>query len=165
MKRFFFFLPTAAFFLPLLLLAFISDRNVPLTKIDSLLARIDKGGDTTYVVNFWATWCGPCVHELHYFTELDSAYAGKKVKVILVSNDFKKDIDTKLIPFIQKRNIKTEVLFLDETNDNEWIPKVDKQWQGNIPATLIRNTKKKFSYFIPTETTYAELDSLVRITN
>jgi hypothetical protein len=105
------------------------------------------------------------VHELHYFTELDSAYSGKKVKVILVSNDFKKDLDTKLIPFLERKNIKTEVLLLDEPVDNEWIPKVDKEWQGNIPATLIRNTKKNYSHFIPNETTYTELDSLVNSIN
>src|ERR1041385_8676729 len=159
MKRLLFFSTT------FLLLAFAADNQVGSTKIDTLLARMDKGGDTTYVVNFWATWCGPCVHELHCFTELDSAYAGKKVKVILVSNDFKKDLDTKLIPFLERKNIKTEVLLLDEPVDNEWIPKVDKEWQGNIPATLIRNTKKNYSHFIPNETTYTELDSLVNSIN
>jgi len=102
---------------------------------------------------------------LHCFTELDSAYKGKKVKVILISVDFKKEVETKLLPFIQKRKIKTEVLFLDETNDNDWIPKVDGDWQGNIPATLIRNTSKKFRRFLPLETNYAELDSLVRLSN
>lgn len=153
----------AAFiFSAFLLLSFISDKQVPVSRVDTILQRLEKGGDTTFVVNFWATWCGPCVKELHYFTELDSAYAGKKVKVILVSLDFKKDISTKLIPFIEKRNIKTEVIFLDETNDNEWIPKVDKEWQGNIPATLIRNPAKNYRKFLPRETTYEELDSLVR---
>ncbi len=153
----------ALFFIcAVLLLSFVSDKKVPVGKIDSILERIEKGGDTTFVVNFWATWCAPCVAELHYFTELDSAYAAKNVKVILVSLDFKKDISTKLIPFIAKRKIKSEVIFLDETNDNEWIPKVDKEWQGNIPATLIKNTKKNYRRFLPRETTYHELDSLVR---
>lgn len=153
-----------AFFISaILLLSFISDKQVPQSRIDTILDRIEKGGDTTFVVNFWATWCGPCVKELHYFTELDSAYAEKKVKVLLVSLDFKKDISTKLIPFIEKRKIKTEVIYLDETNDNEWIPKVDKEWQGNIPATLIRNPAKNYRRFLPRETTYAELDSLVKI--
>jgi thiol-disulfide isomerase/thioredoxin len=152
------------FLIAFTLLAFVSGKEVGQTKIDPLLARMDKGGDTTYVVNFWATWCGPCVHELHCFAELDSAYKGTKLKVILVSNDFKKDIYTKLDPFVLKRNIKSEVLFLDETNDNEWIPKIDSTWQGNIPATLIVNKAKSYRKFIPLETTYAELDSLVRIT-
>jgi thiol-disulfide isomerase/thioredoxin len=157
MKKFIFLIPA------FILFAFVSDKSVPFTKIDSLLSRMDKGGDTTYVVNFWATWCGPCCAELHYFTELDSAKPVKNMKVILVSLDFKKDISSKLIPFIEKRKIKTEVLFLDETNDNEWIPKADKEWQGNIPATLIMNSAKKFRHFIPRETTYTELDSLVKI--
>lgn len=143
------------------LFSFSGDRKPGVTKIGPLTERMEKGGDTTYVVNFWATWCAPCVKELHYFTELDSAYAGKKVKVILVSLDFKKDFSSKLVPFVKKRKISTEVLFLDETNDNEWIPKVDGSWQGNIPATLIRNTSGNFRHFIPRETTYAELDSLV----
>ncbi|MDQ3110092.1 MAG: TlpA family protein disulfide reductase [Bacteroidota bacterium] len=155
MKRLFFLLTVV------LLLAFASGRKVPIGKIDPLLARIEKGGDTTFVVNFWATWCGPCVKELPYFTALDSARSKDKVKVILVSLDFKKDISTRLVPFIEKRKIKTEVIFLDETNDNEWIPKADGEWQGNIPATLIRNPAKGYRRFLPRETTYHELDSLV----
>lgn len=156
MKRLLFFVPV------LILVAFSSDNRPAVTHIDELFARIEKGADTTYVVNFWATWCAPCVAELHYFTELDTAYAKQKVKVILVSLDFKKDIDTKLVPFIKKRKIKTEVLFLDELRDDEWIPKVDSSWQGNLPATLIRNQSKQFRKFIPRETNYPELDSLVR---
>lgn len=145
----------------LILLAFVSDNRPAYTTIDKVLARIEKGTDTTYVVNFWATWCAPCVAELHYFTELDTAYSGQNVKVILVSLDFKKDYETKLMPFIKKRKIKTEVLFLDELRD-DWIPKVDSAWQGNLPGTLIRNRSKKFNRFIPRETTYTELDNTVK---
>ncbi len=141
--------------------AFIGEKSVPLTKIDSLLQRIENGKDTTFVVNFWATWCGPCVEELHYFTEMDSLYKKSKLKVILVSMDFKKEISTKLIPFIKKRNINTEVLFLDETNDNEWMPKVNIEWQGNIPATLIKNSALHYQIFLPRQTSGLELDSLI----
>jgi thiol-disulfide isomerase/thioredoxin len=121
-----------------------------------------NGGDTIYVVNFWATWCGPCVAELPYFEKLDSVYKDKKVKVILVSTDFRKDIDTRLKPFVEKRKLHSEVNFLDEIYDNEWIPKVDSAWQGNIPATKIYNAKTGKTVFLPRQTTYAELDSLVR---
>lgn len=126
------------------------------------MQRIEKNSDTTYVVNFWATWCGPCVKELHCFKEIDSAYAGTKVKVILVSLDFKREIPTKLVPFLESRKMNQEIYVLDETNDNVWIPRVDSSWQGNIPVTLISNSKNKKRVFLPRETSYPELDSLVK---
>lgn len=122
---------------------------------------MQSGNDTIYVVNFWATWCAPCVAELPYFEQLDSVYKDRKVKVILVSTDFKKDIDTRLVPFVERKKLHSEVNFLDELYDNEWIPKVDSLWQGNIPATKIYNAKTGKSVFIPRETSYRELDSLI----
>jgi thiol-disulfide isomerase/thioredoxin len=145
------------------LLAFSKGETPAFVKMDALNFRVNNGSDTTYVINFWATWCAPCIQELHYFTELDSIRKNEKVKVILVSMDFKKDIGTKLVPFIAKRKIKTEVLVMDELYDNEWMPKVDSAWQGNIPATLILNTSAKYRRFLPRETTLAELDSLTRM--
>ena len=46
--------------------------------------------NTIYVVNFWATWCAPCVKELPYFEQLNSE--NKNVKVVLVSLDFKNNL-------------------------------------------------------------------------
>ncbi len=120
-----------------------------------------NGNDTIYVVNFWATWCVPCVEELPYFEKIDSLYKDKKVKVILVSTDFKKDIDSRLVPFIEKKKLKCEVNFLDELYDNEWIPKVDSLWQGNIPATRIYSPKTKDNSFVPGDIGFAQLDSIV----
>ncbi|HLG03192.1 MAG TPA: TlpA disulfide reductase family protein [Bacteroidia bacterium] len=142
--------------------SFSGREHPPFIKIDRLNQRMTNGADTTYVVNFWATWCAPCVKELPDFTAFDSIHANDKVKVILISMDFKQDIGTKLVPFIHKRRIKTEVLVLDELYDNEWIPKVDSGWQGNIPVTLIRNVSRNYRKFLPRETTRAELDSLIR---
>lgn len=150
------------YFLPFAFCVILSS-SVPEVKIDALNTRLKNGGDTIYVVNFWATWCGPCVAELPYFEKIDSVYKDKKVKVILVSTDFRKDIDTRLKPFVEKRKLHSEVNFLDEIYDNEWIPKVDSAWQGNIPATKIYNAKTKKTVFLPRQTTYEELDSLVRL--
>lgn len=99
--------------------------------------------NTVYVVNFWATWCGPCVKELPHFEQLNSE--NKNVKVVLVSLDFKNQFESKLLPFLKKKNIKSEVVFLSDTNYNSWLPLVDKDWSGSIPATLIiKNGKKVF---------------------
>lgn len=99
--------------------------------------------NTTYVVNFWATWCAPCVKELPHFEQLNSE--NKNVKVVLVSLDFKNQYEAKLLPFLKNREIKSEVVLLTDKDYNTWLPAVDKDWSGSIPATLIiKNGKKVF---------------------
>src|ERR1700739_2398938 len=91
-------------------------QHVSVIKITDLENRIKNNSDTAYVVNFWATWCVPCVKELPAFDSLNTAYSKKKVKVLLVSLDFKEDLQTKLIPFLISKKIKPEVVLLDETD-------------------------------------------------
>jgi len=103
---------------------------------DQLEAKINKQDDTLRIINFWATWCKPCVEEIPAFQKITTEYKGKKVKVLLVSLDFKSKIETSLVPFIQKNKVTAEVVVIDQNNANEWIGKVSKYWSGSIPATL-----------------------------
>jgi len=123
-------------------------------------AFLQSRNDTTYVVNFWATWCKPCVKELPYFEKLGDIYSDKKVKVVLVSLDFPEHIDSKVLPFLAKHRLKSEVVLLDDTDANTWIPKVDPDWQGSIPATLIFNRSNK--QFIEKQLTFEELEQKVK---
>ena len=93
--------------------------------------------DTTYIVNFWATWCAPCVQELPEFQELEKRYAGTTTKVLLVSLDFKEDLRFRVPTFLERKRIAPEVIWLAETDAERFIPKIDKRWSGSIPATLI----------------------------
>ena len=102
--------------------------------------------DKTYVVNFWATWCAPCVKELPHFEELYKNYKSKDVEVMLVSLDFPNQYDKKLKPFIKKHDLKSKILVLDDTDMNTWIPKVNENWDGAIPVTLIYNKGKREFY-------------------
>lgn len=104
------------------------------------------GNDTLYVINFWATWCAPCVEEMPYFEQLHEETAGKKIKVLLVSLDFKKDLETKLRPFLQKRQLKPQVIHLADGKYNNWIDRVSPEWSGAIPATLLVKGKQKQFY-------------------
>lgn len=100
----------------------------------------------TYVVNFWATWCAPCVKELPYFEKLGENYNNKDVKVILISLDFPKHFESNLKPFIKKNDLQSRVLVLDDSDMNAWIPRVNENWEGAIPATLIYNKDKREFY-------------------
>jgi thiol-disulfide isomerase/thioredoxin len=125
-------------------------------KWDGLAHYLNQKNDTTYVVNFWATWCQPCVEELPHFEEINKKYKENKVKVLLVSLDFGKDIKSKLLPFISRRNIKSDVIVMRETDADSWIPKVDSTWTGALPATVIYN--KDMRKFYEKSFTYAELE-------
>lgn len=106
---------------------------------------LSKSTAAITVVNFWATWCKPCIKELPYFEKIHAKYDQAGVEVILVSLDFLDQIE-RLEKFIAKRNLKSEVVLLDDPDANSWINKIDKSWSGAIPATIIFNQKKKSFY-------------------
>jgi thiol-disulfide isomerase/thioredoxin len=135
----------------------IYSQGISVIKITDLEKRIRNNSDTTYIVNFWATWCVPCVKELPDFDSINKAYINKKVKVLLVSLDFKEDIKSKLIPFISTKKIKSEVVLLDELNANYFIPKISVEWSGAIPATLIINNQKMINLFLEKKLNYDQL--------
>jgi len=104
---------------------------------------LEEDKDQIYVINFWATWCKPCIQELPYFEAAQNKH--KDVKVILLSLDFPNKLQNQLIPFVKKNSIQSQVILLDDPHENEWIPKIDSTWSGAIPATLmVKGSKRKF---------------------
>ena len=94
-------------------------------------------GDTTLVINFWATWCKPCVTELPYFDQLHASNTEPKTKIVLVSLDLKSQLKSVLMPFLKKNKISAEIVLLADNKYNDWLEKVHPDWSGTIPATLL----------------------------
>lgn len=143
------------FIVCLSLIIYTVNAQVKLLTLDDLDKRIAQGKDTTYVINFWATWCSPCVAELPNFEKLRLANLKKPVKVLLVSLDFKSKLQKSVIPFVKTNNIKAEVFLLNEPDQQQYIERIDKNWSGAIPATLF--VKKKVRRFYEKEFTEQEL--------
>lgn len=95
----------------------------------------------TQIVNFWAMWCTPCVKELPIIE--DYAKKHPDTDVLLISLDFPKDIETKLKPFLKNKNITSKVILLDDSDANSWIDKINPDWSGAIPFTIIFNNEKR----------------------
>jgi thiol-disulfide isomerase/thioredoxin len=139
---------------------FTEVKDVVTVDYSGLEPMLNKKDDKIYVVNFWATWCLPCVKELPYFEKINQQYKDKSVEVILVSLDFPEKKATKLIPFINKKKLRSKVVHLDDVNEQVWIAKVDENWEGAIPVTIIYNKNKRKFYQQPF--TFEELEKEIK---
>jgi len=134
-------------------------KKIRVLNFDQLEPYLNLKNDTVYLVNFWATWCAPCVAELPAIKAVEKKYSDKKFKVLLVSLDMPGQLKTRLIPFVLFNKITSEVVLLDDPNQNRWIDKVDKGWSGEIPFTVIYGKGFRESYTQPFS--FKTLDSIV----
>jgi thiol-disulfide isomerase/thioredoxin len=120
----------------------IIKAEIPVLNFEEFEKYLKIEDDNIHVVNFWATWCAPCVKELPHFEAVNQEYKDKNVKVLLVSLDFNLK---KLNSFLLKNDLRSEKVLLDDPDQNTWIPKVSPKWSGAIPATVIyKKGKRKF---------------------
>ncbi|TAE56038.1 MAG: TlpA family protein disulfide reductase [Bacteroidetes bacterium] len=148
------------FCLCLLLATAASAQQVREWKMPDLESRLAGAGDTLLIVNFWATWCRPCVEEIPHFEAINQKYAAQGVKVLFVSLDFPSQKKT-VSKFIASRNMQAETVLLAETDYDAWMPKISPDWGGAIPATLIVRPAKGVRDFAGKSFTYAELETWV----
>ncbi len=143
-----------------------ADTPISVIHFDELDALMAIEDDTLRVINFWATWCAPCVKELPYFEQLGTTYANKALKVYLISLDDVEKLD-RVTAFRSKRQLQQQVLLLDEVDYNAWINRQLPDWSGAIPATVIlQNTPasnhKPLRFFHEGELDYAALERIVK---
>lgn len=131
-----------------------------LVGIAELEKRMSKADEKIEVYNFWATWCAPCVKELPYFEKVAEEYADQGIEMNLVSIDFVDELDKKLVPFLHKQKLKSDVLLLNAGKPKLWIDRVDERWSGSIPMTII--VKGNNRYFYEQEFSYDELNEIIK---
>lgn len=120
---------------------------------------LEKENDTTYVVNYWATYCAPCVKEMPAFRKIENEYADRPVKIILTSLDFSGKVLKRVRSFMERHQVRSQVVVLDDPDANAWIDRVSPQWSGALPATVIYNKhSRKFHEGV---ITYEELKSII----
>lgn len=135
-------------------------QSVKVMNYAELEQRLEQKNDSIYLVNFWATWCKPCIEELPDFLKISTKFKDEKLKLILVSLDFSNHIEQRVIPFLKDNKIKEEVIVLDDPDANTWINKVDPSWDGAIPVSLILHKGKK--QFYKSTLSYEELCEIIK---
>lgn len=136
-------------------------KKVSVVSLEQLQAStIRPDNDSLYIVNFWATWCKPCVGEMPYFEEANTKFGVQKAKVVFVSLNSAKE-EAAVEKFVAAKNVQSEVLLLNAGNPNVWIDKIEPEWSGSIPATIMYKGGKKV-FFHEGELKQTELDSIIK---
>lgn len=150
-----------AFFLFILKTEVTEGQKFTQIRFADLEKILSSKEDKLLVINFWATWCPPCVKELPHFQKVAKEFNNDKVTFLLISLDFPSQLDSHLRPFLKKNNIALDVALMMDTDANEWIDKVDPSWQGNIPVTLMFNNAKKIRKFHSGDLDETELRNMI----
>ena len=140
-----------------------NSQTIQKMKMADVVRSFSNGSDTVYVVNFWATFCKPCVGEIPYFINIAKRYEGQKVKLLLVSLDLPSYYPGKIATFVKQHHFNTNIAWLNETNADIFCPMIDQQWSGAIPATIIVNGKKGYKKFFEDEIKAADFEKELKL--
>jgi thiol-disulfide isomerase/thioredoxin len=126
-------------------------QQIPKWKITDVEKYMQGGKDEVLVINFWATFCKPCVAEIPSFIKITEQYKSDKVALLLVSLDLPSFYPARVASFAKKNKFTANIVWLDETNADYFCPKIDQRWSGSIPGTLFLNTKTGYRKFFEEE--------------
>jgi thiol-disulfide isomerase/thioredoxin len=128
-------------------------KKIKITDLEKTIAE----SKTPLIVNFWATFCKPCVEEIPYFQQEVKKQEKDSVKLLLVSLDLEEFYPAKIKTFATKQKFTAPIQWLDEYNADYFCPKVDPKWSGAIPATLFINNKTGYRKFFEEQLSHTKL--------
>ena len=137
-------------------------QAIPVWKLQDLKSAMENS-QTPIIINFWATFCKPCISELPYFQALADKYKHKGVKLLMVSLDMKESFPEKVSSFAKKLKLTSPVVFLDESNADLFCPAVDSSWSGAIPATIFINNRTGYKKFFEEELSKEKLEKEIAL--
>jgi thiol-disulfide isomerase/thioredoxin len=129
-------------------------KKIKITDLEQTIAQSDH----PLIVNFWATFCVPCVKEIPYFQSTVAHYQGEQVELILVSLDLPDYYPAKIASFAKGRGFTARMVWLDETNADYFCPRVDPRWMGGIPSSLFINNKTHYRRFFDRQLTEPQVN-------
>jgi len=103
------------------------------------LAALRKGeGSKLRLINFWATWCGPCVTEFPELVEINRMYRHREFEFVAVSANFP-DEKNEVLKFLTRQQASNRNLLFGSTDKYALMAAFDKEWSGALPFTVLVN--------------------------
>lgn len=138
-------------------------QKLPAWKMRDYTNYVQNNKSEVLVINFWATYCKPCVAEMPGLIEIAKNWPKDKVNLVFVSLDLKEQYPKGILAFMRKRKIANEMFWLNETDANYFCPMVDSAWSGTIPATVIINSKTGYKKLIEDEILQTQFEHEIKI--
>ena len=133
-------------------------KKIKITELEAYLQQCDH----PLIVNFWATFCDPCVKEIPYFQSTAGKYKDQGVELLLVSLDLPSSYPGKISAFAQKNNYTVPICWLDETNPGSFRPKIDPKWSGGLPCSIFINNKTHYRQFFDRQLTERQVEPAIK---
>ena len=110
------------------------------------LQALRKGNPNKFrLVNFWATWCAPCVAEFHEFVTIHRMYRHRDFELVLVSLN-RPDEDKNVLAFLKKQQASNKNLIFASAEREKLINAFDPNWEGEVPYTVLLDPDGKVVY-------------------
>jgi thiol-disulfide isomerase/thioredoxin len=115
----------------------VSLTPVTAADLDERLEAIASESDDVVLLNFWATWCRPCLDEIPVFMELEQRYADEGFRLVAVSLDDAESIDNHVLPFMRKWFPDFASLISVEYEMDDMVSVVDNGWNEVLPTSYL----------------------------
>lgn len=140
----------------------VRSQQVTSVKVTDLEKTI-KESKGPLIVNFWATFCVPCLQEIPYFQEMTDQYKSKNVSLVFVSLDMKEAYPAKVSDMAKKLKLSYPVVWLDETNADYFCPRIDTSWTGGMPSSLFVNNVTGYHKFFEEPLSREKLEQEIQV--
>lgn len=105
----------------------------------------EQQSDTTYLINFWATWCKPCREELPLLQRLAQERSDQAFQVVLISLDTEEGAIARIPSFLLEAAPDLPAIILTDESQ-EWGKTIDRVWNGSLPTTIIYRGQLRYIY-------------------
>lgn len=116
----------------------LASEPVSLGRVDAeglkALRKNDSG--KFRLVNFWATWCAPCIAEFHEFVTINRMYRHRDFELVTVALN-RPDEEKAALEFLKKKQASCRNLIFASSAREKLINAFNPDWQGEVPYTVL----------------------------